>query len=318
MNQGYEALRRGAAWMNLSARGRIAVRGRDRARLLHNLTSNDIKKLGAGSGCYAFLLSPQGRIQADLTLLACDNQISLDTEPELREKIAQHIRRYIVADQVDLEDVTVATCAIALEGPESAAFLEKAGGVAPVADYQHVAWGETIVARISLTGQPGFRVYGATGAAAEIIRRLEEAGAQPASDEDARLVRIENGRPRYGEDIRDTSLAQETGQMHAVSFNKGCYLGQEIVERIRAQGHVNRKLVRLRLDSAVPAGAILTVAGTEAGEITSSACSPSQGNAVALACVRSSYAAPGQALAAGDIVAVVTGPCGEAASASAK
>ena len=95
MNQGYEALRRGAAWMNLSARGRIAVRGRDRARLLHNLTSNDIKKLGAGSGCYAFLLSPQGRIQADLILLASDDHILLDTEPELREKIAQHIRRYI-------------------------------------------------------------------------------------------------------------------------------------------------------------------------------------------------------------------------------
>ncbi len=310
MNQGYEALRRGAAWMNLSARGRIAVRGRDRARLLHNLTSNEIKKLAPGSGCYAFLLSPQGRIQADLTLLACDNHILLDTEPELREKTAQHIRRYIVADQVELEDVTAATCAVALEGPESAPVLEKAGGQAPGGDYQHLQWreaGDATIARISLTGQPGFRIYAAASAADEIVRRLTQAGAQPATDEDARLVRLENGRPRYGEDIRDTSLPQETGQMHAVSFTKGCYLGQEIVERIRAQGHVNRKLVRLRLDSVAPAGAKLTADGAEAGEITSSAYSPALGSAVALAYVRANYAVPGQALAAGDIPAVVTG-----------
>ena len=161
------------------------------------------------------------------------------------------------------------------------------------------------MARISLTGQLGFRIYSAAREADEIIHRLAEAGAQPATEEDARLVRIENGRPRYGEDIRDTSLPQETGQMHAVSFSKGCYLGQEIVERIRAQGHVNRKLVRLRLDSAAPAGARLTVDGAEAGEITSSARSPERGDAVALAYLRSSYAVPGQVLAAGDIPAVV-------------
>lgn len=310
MDQGYEALRRGAAWIDVSARGRIAVRGRDRARLLHNLTSNDIKKLGSGSGCYAFLLSPQGRIQADLTLLAFDDRFLLDTEPELGEKVAQHIRRYIVADQVELEDVTASTCSIALEGPESAAVLARAGGTAPAADYQHVPWDGTIVARVSLTGQPGFRFYAATGEAGSIVNRLTAAGAQPASAQDARVVRIGNGRPRYGEDIRETSLPQETGQMHAVSFTKGCYLGQEIVERIRAQGHVNRKLVRLRLDAVPPAGAALTVDGAEAGEIASSAPSPAEGSVLALAYVRSVYATAGQALAAGSIPAVVLEVCG--------
>ena len=307
---GYEALRGGAAWIDLSSRARIAVRGRDRARLLHNLISNEVKKRGPGSGCYAFLLSAQGRIQADLTLLVFEDHFLLDAEPELREKIPQHIRRYIVADQVELEDVTAATRAIALEGPQAGQALQKAGGAAPGGDYAHLAWQEAgaTVARISLTGQPGFRIYADAGAAEGIVRRMGEAGAQPATDEDARTVRIENGRPRYGEDIRDTTLPQETGQMHALSFNKGCYLGQEIVERIRAQGHVNRRLVRLRLESRAPlaAGGRLTADGAEAGEITSSIYSPAEQAAVALAYVRAAFAAPGQALVAGEVPGTVT------------
>ena len=311
MDIGYEALRHGAAWMDVSARGRIAVYGRDRVRLLHNLTSNEVKKLAVGSGCYAFLLSPQGRIQADLTLLVFDDHIMLDTEPELREKVAEHIRRYIVADQVELEDVTADTCSIALEGPEAARVIAESGGIVLDGDYRHVLCNSAIVARVSLTGQPGYRLYAPTAASAEIVRRLTEAGAQPATAEDARLMRIENGRPRYGEDIRETSLAQETGQMRAVSFSKGCYLGQEIVERIRAQGHVNRRLVRLDLDSIVPAATALTVDGAEAGEITSSALGPADGGAVALGYVRSAYAVPGQRLAAGAIPATVAGIAGE-------
>src|SRR5215471_14871885 len=106
MSEGYEALRHGAAWLDLSARGRIVARGRDRARLLHNLTSNEVKKMTSGSGCYAFLLSPQGRIQADLNLFCFDDHFLIDTEPELREKVLTHIRRYIIADQVELKDVT--------------------------------------------------------------------------------------------------------------------------------------------------------------------------------------------------------------------
>src|ERR1039457_2548075 len=98
MTSGYHALRHGAAWGGLQDRGRILVRGRDRARLLHNLSSNEVKKLAPGDGCYAFLLNPQGRIQADLTLFCFDDHFLLDTEPELREKVRQHIRRYIIAD----------------------------------------------------------------------------------------------------------------------------------------------------------------------------------------------------------------------------
>src|SRR5215475_15598041 len=106
MTPGYEALRHRAAWIDLSARGRITARGRDRARLLHNVTSNEVKKLAPGSGCYAFLLTPQGRIQADLNLLCFSDHFLVDTEPELRDKVPQLILKYKVADQVELEDVT--------------------------------------------------------------------------------------------------------------------------------------------------------------------------------------------------------------------
>jgi tRNA-modifying protein YgfZ len=164
------------------------------------------------------------------------------------------------------------------------------------------------VARISLTGQPGFRIYCPAEARASLVVQLETAGARAATEEDARVVRIENGRPRYGEDIRETSLPQETQQMQAVSFTKGCYLGQEIVERIRAQGRVNWKLVRVEIagtEPVAPATKITADGGAEAGEITSAVFSPRREKVVALARLRSSDAVPGTALNVGGRSALV-------------
>jgi folate-binding protein YgfZ len=151
-----------------------------------------------------------------------------------------------------------------------------------------VAWGDHTVAGITATGEPGFRIYCAVSDAGAIVARLEAAGAKPVSAEVARVVRIENGRPRYGEDMRETSLAQETQQMHAVSFNKGCYLGQEIVERVRSQGHVNKKLVRLELE------------GSE-----SAVFSPELGKVAALGYVRTAFTDAGTVLRAGEVEARV-------------
>jgi aminomethyltransferase len=264
---GYQALREGAGWLDLSSRGRIVARGRDRARLLHAITSNEVKKMTPGSGCYAFLLSPQGRIQADLNLFCFEDHFLIDTEPELREKVHQHIKRYIIADQVELEDVTSQTGCIGVEGPVQIVPV-------PEADYSHAQWEGCTVARVTVTGQPGARIFCAADRAAEVVAKLEAAGARPATLEDARIVRIENGKPRYGEEITDTTLPQESQQMHAVSFTKGCYLGQEIVERIRARGHVNKKLTPF--EGTAPEGA----------EVLSSVVSPSTGKTVGIALVR--------------------------------
>jgi aminomethyltransferase len=272
MTPGYSALRHGAAWLDLSSRGRIIVRGCDAARFLHNVTSNDVKKMVHGDSCYAFLLTPQGRIVGDLYLLSLGDRFLIDTEPELREKVQKQILKYKVADQVELGDVTEQTIAIGVEGPDAP------GVAAPPSEFRVVPF--------TVTGQPGYRIYASPEKTDEIIRHLEAAGAVAATAEDARIVRIENGKPRYGEDIVETSLPQETEQMHAVSFTKGCYIGQEIVERIRARGHVNRHLVRLELDGTNPiATGKHTINGQEA-DVMSAVYSPDLGKVVALAYVR--------------------------------
>src|SRR5580692_9560014 len=188
MTEGYTALRQGAAWLDLDSRGRIVARGRDRARLLHSLTSNEVKKMAPGDSCYAFLLNPQGRIQADLHLLCLPDHFLIDTDPGLREKVHQHIRKYIIADQVELEDVTAQTASIGVEGP-AAVELKLAPG-----DYTS--------APFTVTGQPGYRIYCSAEGKAALISELEALGVKAANDDDARLVRIENGKPLYGEDIR--------------------------------------------------------------------------------------------------------------------
>jgi aminomethyltransferase len=269
MTDGYRALREGAAWLDWSARGRIVARGRDRARFLHNLTTANVKAMMPGVSCYAFSLTPQGRIVGDLDLLCRPEEFLIDTEPELREKLRLHIGKYKVADQVELADVTETTAAIGVEGPNPPAAPE--------------GW-ET--APFTVTGQPGYRIYCSPEEKAGVIERLEGLGVVSATAEDARLVRIENGKPRYGEDIIETTLPQESGQMHGVAFNKGCYLGQEIVERIRARGHVNKQLRKLELEGDVPApGTKISVEGKDA-EITSAIVSPALNKVIALAYVR--------------------------------
>lgn len=276
MNDGYQALRNGAAWLDLSSRGKIAATGEDRTRFLHAMSTNHIQQLTRGSGCYAFFLSAQGRIQADANILCMEDRFLLDTEPETREKLQRHLNTYIIADDVTLEDVSDSLAAVGLEGPEAENALSRLGAPVPQSEYAHEAWSGGIVARISSTGAPGFRIFVPLAGKQALIERLQAAGAVAAGAEEARVVRLEHGKPRYGEDLTDATLPQESRQLHAVHFNKGCYLGQEIVERIRARGHVNRALqaVQWGPGEAPP------------GEITSSAFSPALGKTVALAYVR--------------------------------
>jgi aminomethyltransferase len=310
MPSGYDTLRDAAAWLDLSARGRIYASGDDRARLLHAMTTNQVQHLTPGTGCYAFFLNAQGHIQADVNLLCLEHRFLLDTETETRERVLGHLDKYIIADDVALEDVTATLACVAVEGPHAAAVLAAIGAPAPDAEYAHARWEGGIVERGSETGAPGFRIFMPSESKADWIARLESAGAIHATPDEARTVRLEHGRPRYGDDIFDTTLPQETRQMHAVHFAKGCYIGQEIVERIRSRGHVNRLLVKLEVegDAPLPGGTKVTAGVAEAGEITSSAFSPALGKVIALAYVRAQYAADATVLQAGGRTAVAVSP----------
>jgi len=288
--------------MDLSARGKIRVVGEDRARLLHAMTTQDLQSLTPGAGAYAFFLNAQGRILGDANVFCREDSFLLDTEPETRQKLFDHIERYIIADDVTLEDVTGEMATLAIEGPQAAAVLDRLGAPLPEAEYSTRSWSGAIVARVSSTGAGGFFVFLLPAKRAQLVAALDDAGIAEATPEDARTVRIEHGRPRYGEEISERYLVQETAQLQAVSFSKGCYLGQEIVERVRSRAQIHRVLRRLEIDALEPPPARSKLKSGEAdsAEIASAVFSPALGKVAALAYVRTQFAEPGTEMRLGD------------------
>ena len=244
MTQGYQALTRGAAVLDLSGRARIRATGEDRARLLHALTTNHIQQLLPGHGCYAFFLNAQGRVMADANIFVFAEHILIDTEPGLRQLLWDHVDHYIIADDVTLHDDTETTFCLGVEGPQSKKRLCELGAPAPANEFAHEAWGDFNVAHATFTGGAGYRIFGPVEQKTLLLQQLYLA---EATLQDSEVVRIEHARPQYGKDITIARLAAETGLTHALHFQKGCYLGQEIVERVRSRGHVNRRLAQNRV-----------------------------------------------------------------------
>jgi len=248
------------------------------------MSTNHIEQLTPGTGCYAFFLNDKGRILADANVLCRPDHFLLDVEPEARGPLYLHLDRYIIADDVTLEDVTDTLATIAVEGPRAVEVMERAGAPIPQAEYATVEWGDWLVARLNSTGSLGFFLFLPEADRPALIARLEAVGAQPGDSEAARVVRLEHGKPRFGEDISERFLAQEANQPHALHFSKGCYLGQEIVERVRSRGQIHRVLKPLTLETTEPPapGSKLE----NATEITSAAYSLALGKVVALGYVR--------------------------------
>jgi tRNA-modifying protein YgfZ len=305
---GYRGLRNGSAWLDLSGRGKIHVTGEDRARLLHAMTTNQVQKLHPNEGCYAFFLNAQGRILADANILNLGDYFLLDTEPETVQKVYEHLDRYIIADDVTLSEQTNGTFTLSIEGPDAEIALERLDICTPAEPYTSGRQGDMTVARIDTTGAGGYMLFGPVDEKWNLVDKLTANQVPQATAEEARVVRIERGRPRYGEEITERYLVQETNQMHAVNFNKGCYLGQEIVERVRSRAQIHRVLRRLKIESAVPpeAGLKLKAGDADAGEIASSAFSPALEKCVALAYMRTQYAESGTEVMCGPAVARVS------------
>lgn len=290
----YEALRERTAILDLSGRGLIIVKDEDRARLLHAMTTNVIEGLAPGTGNIALFLNDKGRILAELLVLCRDNDFLLDTEPATRQLVYDHLDHYIIMDVVELEDVSDSHCVLGVEGPGAATLLVGLGAVLPEDDFAHAAWGDAIVARFSYTGGPGYRIYAPIGARTAILTRLTQAGAVECDLKTADAVRLEFGRPRHGVEFSDQHLVQEAQLLSHISFSKGCYLGQEIVERVRSRGNVNRLLVRLLVDSteAPSAESPVYVGEKEAGKVMSTAYSPALGKSIAYVLARVEHLKP--------------------------
>ncbi|MBX9599703.1 MAG: hypothetical protein K2X35_01820 [Bryobacteraceae bacterium] len=295
---GYQALREHAAWIDLASRGRIYATGEDRARLLHAMTTNHVQKLQPGEGLYAFFLNAQGRILGDVNMLCLPDRFLLDVEPEVRQKLYEHLDRYIIADDVTLEDATSRLTSVSVEGPSSPEVLEAAGAPRPENECGVIDWDGVLVANCNTTGSAGYILIAPVERRADLIAKLEAAGAVPATTAEARVVRIENAKPRYGEEITERFLVQETQQMHAVHFSKGCYLGQEIVERVRSRAHIHRLLMPLEIEGQdVPEpGVKLQWEGQDRGELVSAAYSPALGKVAGMAYVRVEQARAGAEL----------------------
>lgn len=286
---GYDELRSGAAFLDLSTRGKLKLIGEDRARLLHAMCSNDIEHLAAGQGVYAFFLSAQGRILADANIFnIVGNSLWIDTEPENSATLAAHLDKYIIADDVTIEDLTQTWAAIGVEGPEAAAAAARAGVPVPADPLGSEPFEDGFAARLPSAATDGIRLFVPVAKHAEIVGRLLASGILEATAQEANTVRLENKRPLYGQDISDRNLVHETQQLHGVHFSKGCYIGQEIVERVRSRGQVHRLLTAVSITGSQPPPPGTKIFGDskEVGEVTSSAWSPALHQVVGFAYLR--------------------------------
>jgi aminomethyltransferase len=295
---GYEGLYVNAAWIDLSTRGKIRVSGEDRARFLHAMSTNHVQGLQAGDGLYAFFLTAQGRILADAYIYNLGDAFLLDTEPETAGKLLQHLDSFLIADDAMLENETDAWALIGIEGPNAIEYLAEHEIQVPEKQFSIRKWRDGWIARTASTGPEGARVFLPRGQEDEFLKKLD---LPQATEAEARLVRLENGLPRYGDDISERYLVQETQQLHAVHTSKGCYLGQEIVERVRSRGQVHRLLCPVRIKDTVapPPGTKLRADSKDVAEITSAEYSQTLGEVVALAYVRTEalHAKPDMAVA---------------------
>ena len=320
----YHAARRASALIDLSARGRIAVGGDERASYLQGLLTNDIEALSSGDGCYAAYLTPQGRMLADMQVLNLGEELLLDVHPTVTAMLVDRLREFVFTEDVTVEDRTTRWAAFGVHGPESARVVSDVvrpgvgdGPAAVGADelggypeYRH--WighfeGVPVVtARSDETGEGGFIRYPDARAGAALEDTLAKAGATQLDAATFDLLRVEAGRPAFPADMNQGTIPLEAGiEDRAISMSKGCYVGQEVIIRVlhRGQGRVGRRLVGISFEpncELPAAGATLsTFAGGESvGAITSSVRSPALDRPIALGYVKRDLAKPDTELVA--------------------
>ena len=300
----YHAAHNSAVIIERSSQGTIALTGNDRASFLHSLLTNDIAALTAGRGAYAAYLTPQGRMISDLRVIETGNRMLLGVERDIAAPLAERFEKLVFSEDVQAKDATDELAAIGVHGPSAARMIQNATGVS-VSDlavqYDNITAGSVTIVRDDALGVPGYDVYVTAGDAEAMRAKLIGAGAVTASEETTETLRIEAGRPRFGIDMSTDTIPLEAGiEDRAISFTKGCYVGQEVIIRVMHRGHgrVARRLVSIVLSSGpVPArGSKIHVGDARVGEITSATASPKLGAILALGYVQRDHAEAGTEL----------------------
>jgi len=297
----FGALRSSCGVYDLGWRAKLVVTGSDRNRWLNGMVTNNVRDLALNRGNYNFILSPQGRILGDCYIYNRGEHYIVDTEVSQVETIKSLFDRYIIMDDVEVTDLTDKLTSIAVHGPRAADVLKKAGFEGLDADPMElcdVTWRGIglSVTRMASEEFLTYELWSSPQNTAAIWDAVVEAGAMPAGMEALELFRVAAGVPRYGRDIRERDLPQETEQTYALHFSKGCYVGQEIVERIRSRGQVHRTFTGFQIEGPPPApGTKIQIAGNDVGEITSAASVPSSDaeRTLALGYIRREHSQPG-------------------------
>jgi folate-binding protein YgfZ len=298
----YAALRSGAMLVDRSARGRLRIHGPRASELITGLVTNDVAALAAGQGCYAAALTPKGKIIADVRIFALRDALLIDTPPRAREGWLGMVRKYVNPRVARYDDETAGTRQIGIFGARARTALAIATGVDPavlgaLARYGHVALdlpAGAIIARVPDLELEGYELFVPESAFEPLWERLVTEGATPAGLAAWDIARIEAGRPEWGVDMDDTTIPQEANldELHAISYTKGCYVGQETVARVHFRGHVNRHLRGAMFPERAPAlsapargTGLFDAQGKSVGDIRSTAMSPRLGP-IALAMMR--------------------------------
>lgn len=300
----YEAVRTSVGLLDMSDYAALTLTGSDRVSWLQGMVSNDVRKLTPGNGMYAAVLDVNGKILADLRVLCAEESFILLIWEPLKDKIVAHLNRYLVADDVEIEDSSEQYGMISIQGPHALLLLSAIAPHqdAPVHMNSHaplrIGERDVRVIRSTHTGEEGFDLSIERQDAAAIAEELERAGAalscRWAGLQAEEILRVEAGLPRYGIDMGEDNLLLETGLDQAVSFQKGCYLGQEVIERVHSRGHVNKKLAGIFLDGQSPArrGDKIVSSEKEIGAVTSSVFSPKLNRVIALGYLHRDYSQP--------------------------
>lgn len=310
----YFALTEGAGIVDMSERSRLEATGDDRRSFLHKLSTNDVNGLTDGGGCEAYFLDARGHVLGHAFLISTRQSVVIETVSGRNEALLAHLDRYLIREKVELRDRTPDWAELLVAGARSQEVLTTlAAGELPTSPLasaeMELAGQPALLVRVELTRPGGYLLLLRDRAATQsVIERLRQGGAVSCGQEAFDAARIEAGFPLYGSDISDKNLPQEVARDDlAISFRKGCYLGQETVARIDALGHVNKTLVRLRFEGEAvpPAGTELIAGEVDVGQVTSAAYSPGAKRAVALAYVRRGSNEPGTRLASAFGPAVV-------------